>query len=487
MTFIHSFNSVRFSDASIYSDNAVFYLMGKAMLKGQVLYKDIFDHKTPYVYFINAIASLLEKNHLGLYIITSLVLFVSLYFTYKIVDLIINDKVYAIVSSSLICLFLNNANITLGFLRTEGYVIALVLPSAYMFIRFFMSDKKSFRVSEMFIIGVLAGLTLMINLKASVLYVPFAVSLAIVLSKYKNYKNIFACFIFGFLGVVISILPFVVYLITTDSFQYAFDAIVNVNGIYSNYNSSIMSLNESKIDTILDVIKIHPIMTSIILLSIVSMLTYKIRASIKYAVLISYIFCLSYTIFLNRPYTYYYTIIIPFMIPICLTSYELLYNKIKIGTIKKVVSVLTILFLFIINFAVGYFVIEKRYSFNSFTKNQLEETLSPHIKVDNNTKVLSYGFAPEYYIFLNSNLSIKYFIIPNIKYDYYKVPYLEQISYINKALPDVLVFSFGNYTTQLPKQKFDEFKAAVNDNYQYLGKLKIYEDDVQNPNIFVKK
>ena len=487
MTFIHSFNSVRFSDASIYSDNAVFYLMGKAMLKGQVLYKDVFDHKTPYVYFINAIASLLGKNHLGLYLITVLVLFISLYFTYKIVDLIINDKTFAIISAAIICLFLNNANMTLGFLRTEGYVISLVLPSAYLFIKFLLSDKKSFKLREMFIIGVLAGLTLMINLKAAVLYVPFAFSVAIVLAKSKNYKNIFGCFVFGLLGVVLSVLPFVIYLTLTNSFDDAFDAIVNVNGIYSNYHSSIIALNESKIDTILDVVRIHPIITLIITLSIVSILIYKTKASIKYAVLLSYLFCLAYTIFLNRPYTYYYTIIIPFIIPICIVAYELSYKRLKTNTIKNLVSVLLVLVLFLINFKIGYFEVEKRYSFNSYTKNKLEELLSPHIKVDDNTKVLSYGFAPEYYIFLNSNLSFKYFIIPNIKYDYYDKAYLEQISYIKKAIPDVLIFSFGNYTIQLPSQKFNEFKSAVNDNYQYLGKLNIYEDDVQNPNIFVRK
>ena len=56
MTYLHSFNSVRFDDTAIYSDNAVFYLMGRARLQGKVLYRDMFDHKTPYVYFINALA-----------------------------------------------------------------------------------------------------------------------------------------------------------------------------------------------------------------------------------------------------------------------------------------------------------------------------------------------------------------------------------------------------------------------------------------------
>ena len=107
MTYLHSLNSVRFDDASIISDNAVFYLMGRAMLQGKVLYKDMFDHKTPYIYFINAIASIFESRHLGLYIITSLVLFISLYFTYKIINLFLKERFLSLVGAAFICLFLN--------------------------------------------------------------------------------------------------------------------------------------------------------------------------------------------------------------------------------------------------------------------------------------------------------------------------------------------------------------------------------------------
>ncbi|MBR1454923.1 MAG: hypothetical protein IJ593_09845, partial [Lachnospiraceae bacterium] len=69
--------------------------MGKAILDGKVLYKDIFDHKTPYIYFINALASMFDKNHVGLFIITSIVLFISLYFTYKIVRLFTDNSYLA--------------------------------------------------------------------------------------------------------------------------------------------------------------------------------------------------------------------------------------------------------------------------------------------------------------------------------------------------------------------------------------------------------
>ena len=487
MTYLHSFNSVRFGDAAIYSDNAVFYLIGKALLKGQVLYKDIFDHKTPYVYFINAFAALFDKNHLGLFVITSLVLFVSLYFTYKIVNLIINDKIYSLVSAALICLFLNNANMTLGFLRTEGYVVALVLPSAYLFIRFLLDDKDSFDLSEMFIIGLLAGLTLMINLKAAILYVPFAFAVASVLKRHKNFKNIARCFAFGLLGVVITIIPFIAYLLATKSVKEAFDAITYVNAIYSSNNSSIIALDETRVETVLTVFQIHPIITAVIIVSLISIIVYRIQANIRIPVLLSYILCLLYTIFLNRPYTYYYTVVIPFIIPFCLIVYDLLYKKIKANALKNLVATLLVIAFFIINIPIGYSVIGRRYNKNLVVKNTLEEMLAPHIKIDENTKVLSYGFGPEYYIYLNSNLAFKYFIIPNIKFDYYSEPYLKQIQYVKEALPDVLIFNFGNYTVQLPSKDFNEFKDAVTEHYQYLGKLNTSEEDVRSANVLIKK
>lgn len=487
MTYLHSFNSVRFTDASIYSDNAIFYLIGKAMLQGKVLYKDIFDHKTPYVYFINAVASIFGKNHIGLYVLTSLVLFVTLYFTYKIVKYIVNDDLYAVLSSIFICLFLNNANMTLGFLRTEGYVISLILPAAYIFIKFLMEDKETFVIRQMFIVGILAGFTFMINLKASVLFVPFAFAVLIVLIKNKNYKNLIHCFISGLLGVILTTIPFIIYVTATKSFKYALDAIVNVNSIYSNYNSSIISQEETKVESLLTVFQIHPVITVIIVISLLSIIFYKIKLEVKLPTLVSFIFCLSYTILLNRPYTYYYTIIIPYIIAFCLIAYELLYKKIKLNIIKISTFIVIALLIFAINFHIGYKVVQKRYDLNLSVKETLDMMLNKYIKADNKTKVLSYGFNPEYYLYVNGNIDFKYFIIPNIKFEYYKEPYLQQISYIKKAMPDVLIFSFGNYTTMLPPQYFNEFKEAVSENYQMIGKINIFEDDAKNPNVLIKK
>lgn len=508
MTFLHSFNSVRFDDAAIFSDNAVFYLMGKAMLQGKVLYKDMFDHKAPYIYFINAIASIFDKRHVGLYIITSLVLFVALYFTYKIVNLFIKDKLLSIVGAAFICLFLNNANLTLGFLRTEGYAVSLLLPSAYLFIKYFLSDEKDFPLWHMFIIGILAGITLLINVKAAVLYLPFAIATLVVLLKNKNYKNIILCFISGLFGVIIAVMPAVIYLIKNDCVKEAMDAIVGINAIYSNYDSAVNTLHEKNIETILTILVLHPVISIIMILELVSIIIYKTKKTIKYSVLVSFIFCLAYTIILNRPYTYYYTIIIPYLIPVFLVAISKFIGTSKTIETSEIVgasstshrivrasstsprvrifSIIAILIMFVINFPLGFTVTNYKYESNLIEKEQLYERLGQEVKIDDNTRVLAYGFSPEYYMYLNKKISFKYFIIPNITFKYYSEPYLRQIEYIRESLPDILVFAFGNYTN-IPTQNFNEFREAVDSNYKYLGDLNIFSDTAKNPKVLVRK
>lgn len=498
MTILHSFNSVRFDDAAIFSDNAVFYLMGKAMLQGKVLYKDMFDHKAPYIYFINAIASIFDKRHVGLYIITSLVLFVALYFTYKIVNLFIKDKLLSIVGAAFICLFLNNANLTLGFLRTEGYAVSLLLPSAYLFIKYFLSDKKGFPLLYMFIIGILAGITLLINVKAAVLYLPFAIATLVVLLKNKNYKNIILCFISGFSGVIIAVMPAVIYLIRNDCVKEAMDAIIGINAIYSNYDSAVNTLHEKNIETILTILILHPVISIIMILELVAIIIYKTKKTIKYSVLVSFIFCLAYTIIINRPYTYYYTIIIPYLIPVFLVAISKFIGTSKTIGVSEIIgasstsprvrmfAIIAILIMFAINFPLGFTVTNYKYESNLIEKEQLYERLGQEVKIDDNTRVLAYGFSPEYYMYLNKKISFKYFIIPNITFKYYSEPYLRQIEYIRESLPDILVFAFGNYTN-IPTQNFNEFREAVDSNYKYLGDLNIFSDTAKNPKVLVRK
>ena len=63
-------------------DSSVFQIMGKGLLNNQIIYKDLFDHKGPIVYIINALAYIISPN-VGLYIMETIILYIGLIFIYR--------------------------------------------------------------------------------------------------------------------------------------------------------------------------------------------------------------------------------------------------------------------------------------------------------------------------------------------------------------------------------------------------------------------
>lgn len=61
-----------------------FLSVGREILNGKVIYRDLFEHKGPLTYFIHAAAALIsETSFLGIYLIEIVSLTVFLIFAYK--------------------------------------------------------------------------------------------------------------------------------------------------------------------------------------------------------------------------------------------------------------------------------------------------------------------------------------------------------------------------------------------------------------------
>lgn len=65
------------------SDSSVFKLMGYAILKGKIPYVDIFDHKGPVIYLIEAFGQWLYPGRLGLFVLAGVSLSISVLCWYK--------------------------------------------------------------------------------------------------------------------------------------------------------------------------------------------------------------------------------------------------------------------------------------------------------------------------------------------------------------------------------------------------------------------
>ena len=87
-------------------DSNVYFTIGKAMLGGKVLYRDIFDQKGPYLFMAHSFAYLIShRSFIGVYLLELALAFVFAYAEYRILLLYIEKK-YALISMPVIMLLL---------------------------------------------------------------------------------------------------------------------------------------------------------------------------------------------------------------------------------------------------------------------------------------------------------------------------------------------------------------------------------------------
>ncbi len=72
-------------------DASFFTLVGRGMLNGMVPYRDFYDLKGPYFFFIQALGQFISKGHTGIYILQVMALFASLVLIYRLACLYISQ------------------------------------------------------------------------------------------------------------------------------------------------------------------------------------------------------------------------------------------------------------------------------------------------------------------------------------------------------------------------------------------------------------
>lgn len=493
--FFVSINSIRFSEVFTDPDQAIFYSIGRAILNGKVLYKDVFDHKTPYIYFANAIAALFDKNHLGLFIIEIILMFVTLIYVYKF-SRIYFSKTKSLVAALFIGVVLNINYITFGYSRTESYAIAFMMPALYLFSKYFeceTSVAKEFNAKGMFAIGVLAGLTLMTNIRATILFVPFAMMLMLKLIKEKKCREIALCFVFGLLGVIASIIPYLIYMLVTNSVNEAIYAIFTTN---ANYVISTVDTGTDVFSTAMFIISENVFFYILLLISFISIIILKFNKYYKVSILLSLIIAFTYVTFSNRTYVYYLVILMPYFLAI----YYLIVNFVEARTTRPygkgarttypyddkrssetrmhdinlvivvVLAVVCLIFSIAINSGIN-----NRY-INHFRRAEKIKVAAKNFFGDKkDLKVLGFGFLPEVYVYMNMIPDYKFFMIPNVSYGIDSTAFEQQYNYLLSRDPDLVVYREYNLNYGVPANMNNQIHYILSTSYELLDTIKTNE------------
>lgn len=195
-------------------DNTVYKAVAKRMLQGDVLYRDIYEHKGLYLYFYYMI-----KEFITPWIVELLLDFCYVFFAYKTLR-IFQTPHYAFIYT----LFINVIDKSLGYLyhfggqpETIGKAILMII--IYMILKnYYIFKSDNIKVWLCFLTGILTMILFMIKYTMTAFVLAFAITLCIKYFKNKRLNELLKCFIIFTSGFAVGFLPGLIYFFATNSF-----------------------------------------------------------------------------------------------------------------------------------------------------------------------------------------------------------------------------------------------------------------------------
>lgn len=493
-----------YPDFCFQADNAILYMMGREITRGKILYKELADNKTPYIYFINALASLIEYRHIGIFIVEMILIVTTLILVYKICKLFLNDGKLSIIGSIIFSILLNNAYITLGMSKTEGYVLPVMLTYFYIILNYYKNEEIGWSTKKSFALGALATFSFMMNQKTAFIYMPAYFILLIKLANIKTLRPVGAKkntgadiihphsgepaipkqILFSVLGAVVVVTPFIIYMAATNSFKEAYYCAITSALGYVSRGSSYTYSDENILMSTLIFLGSNILYFIFIFISIFIVAIKVNDKYIKWTFILSFIFTLLPVTAANKNYVYYLALFYPYFIPL----YIAIANGFKNGAneTKKVLLILTSIFCFFITLAVGYRIVKNQYTTRHNFNIEMKKVLNKHYDNLDDIKLLSVAFNPEVYMAVNMKLDFPYFITMNNTYQKVAKYYNYQLRYIKNREPDVVVIRPESTYIYFPVPMQEEIEGILATDYK-----KVEDVDSKSNygiyNIYIKK
>lgn len=192
-------------------DASFFTLVGRGICEGKVPYRDFFDLKGPYFFFVEALGQLMAHDRLGAFLIQIPFAFASLVLLYEICLLFISKKKAIFV---LIVYLWGNITTLWGGNTLEEFALPLSLACLYIVLRHIVKDKKTFDEIPFLtitLLGVCLGIDILskISVGAPVLGVIAAILFHNITS--KDIKRLLLNILYIILGVAVAALPVIIY------------------------------------------------------------------------------------------------------------------------------------------------------------------------------------------------------------------------------------------------------------------------------------
>jgi hypothetical protein len=216
-------------DSNFYHDSAVFGLAGQLLRDGGIPHVSFWDHKPPLIHLINAVGLFLSGGHVwGIWMVGLTAMLSGLLVAYAAMRKLFGPAA-AIFGVAFFAFGIHRGH---GANVTELYALPLQFAATLILIQWRAADERDFSTGVL--LGVLGGLAFLLRANLIGAMVSVGLVLTITLLWRWQFSSWLRFMAGGLSGVVLIILPLILYLWLRDAFYAFLDQAFHYNLIYSS-------------------------------------------------------------------------------------------------------------------------------------------------------------------------------------------------------------------------------------------------------------
>ena len=219
------------------ADSSAFIYIGRGMHRGKIPYKDMFDHKGLYLYFLEYIATFFSGTK-GVYLLELINLFVASLCIFKLTEFATNDMCVQFLTVVCIVWFAG-VNVYDGGNFVEEFAFPCIAYSNYVYFKWL--DKKKFNFVEFLITGIAFGVVILLRVNMVGIWIFYVLYFLVSLCAKKRFILLIKMAVAFLIGVIIAFVPALLYLHFTKSFSDMWDAYILFNFKYTSEQNGIKS------------------------------------------------------------------------------------------------------------------------------------------------------------------------------------------------------------------------------------------------------
>lgn len=473
-----------------WTDANASFTMGKSMMHGKILYKDIFNQKGPLIYTMHGIAYLLSnKSFIGVFYFEVLFFTIFLFFSFKLFRIYLSKKHSLLGVPVISFLIINNESFSHGD-SPEQFCVTFLMISLYYLIKHLNSKYNNPMDPKVIILnGFIAGCVLWMKYSLLGFWIGWILVITIVSIKKKNYKNIIYLNLYFILGIMFATIPFIIYFGANNALYEWFDSYFLVNlDQYSQHSTFwkkfIFIIKKSgsglKRDILFAIISLFGIFMVLFSNFYFKNIWKKVYLLLPFVLLVITIYSG------GRSYIYYFLLISPISIFGIINLMKLLKNKWLnqfIDTKKSYVhtSILTFILLIytlLFNHNTDMIWVDK--------SNLIQFSFAKIINKSPNPTLLNYG-SLDVGLFTTTGIipNIKFYQKQNIEYHRFPINMDEQNRYLEEQLVEFVVtkeFADKEYESIYQRENIDKSKLLghlyelIDEKHQnFQGKMRIFK------------